>query len=81
MQQPIAGCTRAQFLTRPCPRATFIWLLHPAPSSSQDGLDSLQHALVVFSCQTPHLLLQLAPTATCAGGVYLYQLAHLYTNV
>ena len=40
--------TRAQTLTRPCPCATCIGLLHPAPTSAQDGLDPLQLALVVF---------------------------------
>ena len=39
MQQPITACTRAQTLTRPCPCATCIWLLHPALTSAQDGLD------------------------------------------
>ena len=49
MQQPIAAfCTRAQTLTRACPCATCIWLLHPAPTSSQDGLDPQQLVLVVF---------------------------------
>ena len=47
MQQPIAACTRAQSLTRPCPCATCNWLLHPAPTSAQDGFDPLQLALVV----------------------------------
>ena len=47
MQQPIASCTRAQTITGPCPCATCIWLLHPAPTSDQDGLDPLQLALVV----------------------------------
>ena len=51
-------CTRAQSLTRPCPCATCNWLLHPAPTSAQDGLDPLQLALVVFflpsiSAKTP----------------------------
>ena len=40
--------TRQQSLTRPCPCATCIWLLHTAPTSAQDGLDSLQLVLVVF---------------------------------
>ena len=75
MQQPIAACTRAQTLTKPCPCATCICLLHPAPTSAQDGLDSLQLALAVFFChhlaQSPHLHLQWARTATCAGSVYL----------
>ena len=48
MQQPVAACTRAQSLTRPCPCATCNWLLHPAPTSVQDGLDPLQLVLVVF---------------------------------
>ena len=42
-----AACTRPQSLTRPCPCATCIWLLHPAPTSAQDGFDPLQLALVV----------------------------------
>ena len=29
----------AQSLTRTCPCATCIWLLHPAPASAQEGLD------------------------------------------
>ena len=37
-----------QTLTRPHSCATCIWLLHPAPTSAQDGLDPLQLALVVF---------------------------------
>ena len=49
MQQPIAACTRAQTLSRTCPCATCIWLLHPAPTSAQDGLDPLQLVLVEFS--------------------------------
>ena len=48
MQQPIAACTRAQSLTRPCNCATCIWLLLPALISAQDGLDPLQLVLVVF---------------------------------
>ena len=49
MQQTITTCTRAEALTRPCPCATCIWLLHPAPTLplAQDGLDSLQLVLVV----------------------------------
>ena len=39
MQRPTAACTRAQTWTRTCPYATCIWLLHPAPTSAQDGLD------------------------------------------
>ena len=46
VQQPIAACTRAQTLTRTCPLATCNGLLHPPPTSAQDGLDPLQ--LVVF---------------------------------
>ena len=44
----VAACTRAQSLNAPCPCATYIWLLHPAPTSAQDGLDPLQLVLVVF---------------------------------
>ena len=66
MQQPIAACTRAQSLTRPCPCATCNWLLHPSPTSAQDGLDPLQLVLVVFILpsisQRPHLHLQ---SSTC----------------
>ena len=38
-----AACTRAQTLTRTCSCAN--WLLHPAPTSAQKGLDPLQLAL------------------------------------
>ena len=43
MQQPIEACTRAQSLTglRPC--ATCVWLLHPAPTSAQDGWSSINN--------------------------------------
>ena len=41
--------TRAHSLTRPCPSATYNWLMHPAPISAQDGLDPLQLAPVVFA--------------------------------
>ena len=44
----VAACTRAQSLTVPCLCATYIWLLHPASTSAQDGLDPLQLVLVVF---------------------------------
>ena len=87
MQQPIAACTRAQTLTRPCPCATCIWLLHPAPTSAQDGLDSLQLVLVVFflSSFSAKTSLALAVGTSCnlhqlqfALVVFiLYQLAHL----
>ena len=33
MYQPIAACTRAETLTRMCPCAICIWLLHPATTS------------------------------------------------
>ena len=37
-----AACTRAQSLTRPCPCATYIWLLHPGmPTCAKDGLGPL----------------------------------------
>ena len=48
MQQPNAACTRIESLIRTCLCATCNWLLHPAPSSSQDSLDPLQLALVVL---------------------------------
>ena len=41
--------TRAETLIRTCPCAIYVWLLYYPPISSQDGLDSLQLALVVFS--------------------------------
>ena len=54
------------------------------PTSAQDGLDPLQLALVVFFCyqlaQRPHLHLQWALPATCAGGVFLVH-ASTFTNV
>ena len=37
-----------QTLTRTCPCATCVWLLHPALTSAQDGLNPLQFTLVVF---------------------------------
>ena len=83
MQQPIAACTRAQSLTRPCPCATCNWLLHPAPTSAQDGHDPPQLALVVFSChqllQRPHLHLQSSHLQISLMVFFLYQLAHLLT--
>ena len=84
MQQPIAACTRAQSLTRPCPCATCNWLLHPAPTSAQGGHDPPQLALVVFflpsiSANTS-LALAEQPPANCTDGVFLYQLAHLLTS-
>ena len=48
MQQPNAACTKVQTLIRTCPCATTNWLLHPSPSSSHDGHDPLQLALVVL---------------------------------
>ena len=48
----------SQSLTRPCPCATCMWVLHPAPTSDQDGLDSLQLALAVLILhQRAHLLM------------------------
>ena len=76
MQQPLAACTRAQPPTRTCPCATCIWLLHPAPTSAQDDLDTLQLALVVFFC---HQLVQIrnlhswwSSPAICTGDVYIF---------
>ena len=45
----------AQSLTRPCPYATCIWLLRPAPTSAQDGLGSLQLALMVVFLNQPDI--------------------------
>ena len=39
MQQPIAGNTRASSGWGLCPCAGCNWLLHPAPTSAQDGLE------------------------------------------
>ena len=55
---------------------TCIWLLHPAPTSAQDGQDGQQLAPVVFVlpsiiAQRPQLHLKWASPATCAGGVYV----------
>ena len=36
------GHIYAQTLTRTCPCVTCIWLLYPAPTGAQDGLDTLQ---------------------------------------
>ena len=41
MQQSTAACTRAETPIRTCPYATCIWLLHPAPTNSKDGLHAL----------------------------------------
>ena len=84
IQQPIAAYTRAQSLTRRGPCATCNWLLHPAPTSAQDGLDPLQLALVVFFLLSisakPQLHLQWASPATCDGGVFLIPTS-TFTNV
>ena len=81
MQQPIAVCTRAETLIRTCPCAACIWLLHPAPTISQDGLHPLQLVLVVFPFQQltqKHKLHSWwSLHATCTGGVFVCQLAHL----
>ena len=66
MQQPIAACTRAQSLTRPCPCATYIRLLHSAPTSAQDGFDPLQLALVVVFI-LPSIIWRKDLTCTCSG--------------
>ena len=74
----------SQSLTIPCPCATCNWLVHPALTSAQDGLDPMQLVLVVFSwrqlVQRPYLHLKWASPATCAGIVYLVPTS-AYTNV
>ena len=47
---------------------------HPAPTISQNGLDSLQHAVVVFClifnlCSNIHIHTWWSSTATYTGGV------------
>ena len=71
--------TRAQALTRTCPCATCIRLLHPAPTSAHDGLDPLQLFLSSTSTNTSLALNLWSSPATCT---FLCQLAHLlmYTN-
>ena len=88
-----AGCSNQlqlaqghnQSLTRPCPCATYIWLLHPAPTtyiySAQDGLYPVQLALVVFflpsiKMQRPHLHCGPHPQLALVM-FFLCQLAHL----
>ena len=68
--------TRAQSLTRPYSCATCNWLLHPAHTSAQGGLDSVQLVQVVFilpsiSAKTS-LALAWASPATCAGGGFSF---------
>ena len=48
MQQPIAGSTRVRSGEGLYPCASCNWLLRPAPTSAQIGLDTQQLALVVF---------------------------------
>ena len=72
MQHPIAACTRAQSLTRPCPCAICIWFLHPAAAGAQDGHDPLQLALVVS------FLYQLAQ---CAHKTFCNQSAISHCNL
>ena len=70
MQQPLAACTKAQILTRPCPCARCNWLLHPDPTSAQDGLDPSsatcaggcainQHKDLTYTCSGHQLQLAL----------------------
>ena len=47
--------SHAQSLTIPCPCATCIWLLHSAPTSTQDGFDPQQLARRCFSCHQTEL--------------------------
>ena len=78
MQQPIKACTRAQTDNRACPCATCIWLLYPAPTSSQDGLDPLQLVLVVFLSETnTKTKLTLMVDITCN----LHRWCFLYANL
>ena len=60
----VAQCSKQLQLAQGYNPSTCNWLLHPAPTSAQDGLDHLELALVVFSChqlaQRPHLHLQWA---------------------
>ena len=75
MQQPNAACARTQSLTIPCPCATCIWLLHPAPTSAQMVLTLCNLRWWCVSChqmaQRPHWYLQWTLSTTCAGGVFL----------
>ena len=50
------ACARAHPGLGLCPRASCNWVLHPAPTGAQDGLDPQQlPALVVFFKVKPHL--------------------------
>ena len=73
--QPAQGSTRPRSGEGLCPRASCNSLLHPAPTSAQDGLDPQQLALVVLflssnSTKTYLHLLWTFP-ATCVGCVFL----------
>ena len=71
---------RAQSLTRPCPCATCNWLLHPAPTNAQDGLDPPQLALVVFILPSMNATTSLALVGQhlqLALVFFLYCLVHL----
>ena len=62
---------------------TCIWLLHPAATSAQDGLDPCDLHWWCFSChqlaQRSHLHLQCTVSATCSG--FLVPTRHAFTNV
>ena len=83
MQQPNAGSTRSRSGEGLCPCASCNWLLHPAPTNAQEGLDPQQLALVVFflppNSAKPHLHLQWAFPATCA--VFFFLPTSTFTNV
>ena len=59
-QQLIAGSSAAQRQGVVGDCAICNWLLHPAPTSTQDGHDPLQLALVVFFMSSIHAKTSLA---------------------
>ena len=80
--KPLSGCTRAQSLRNlALVLYTCIWLLYPAPTSVQDGLDPHQLALVVFFLLSNSVItslhLQCAFPASCTGGVFPLPTRHL----
>ena len=55
------------------------WLLHPAPTTSQDGLEPLQLTLVVSISTKTSLALAVHHLQLALMAFFLYQLAHLLT--
>ena len=78
LSEPIAACTRARTLARPCPCATCIRLLHPGPTSGQVDVDPVQRVLVVlFPSSTSANTLLVLVIITCNLHWWYFFLAHL----